>query len=149
MYHYEIFKDSFTKDSVDYDIITDRFSLYYFDEYVKRLKKRTPYGFFTNWGWDTEYSCISFHFNYLNTNRNTIKYIDVYFKVTNNVGDLRRSDHFQSTGPLGELESASWEWNASYYYVSGDASNMRITKVILTYMNGSKKVLTGNLLVFE
>ena len=85
----------------------------------------------------------------MNTNRNTIKYIDVYFKVTNDVGDLRKTGHFQRTGALREFESASWEWDTSYYYVSGDASNMNITKVILTYMNGTKKVLTGYLLVFE
>ena len=85
----------------------------------------------------------------MNTNRNTINYIDVYFKVTNDVGDLRKTGHFQGTGPLREFESASWEWETSYYYVSGDASNMNITKVILTYMNGTKKVLTGKLLVFE
>lgn len=119
------------------------------DEYVKRLKKSAPYGFFTDWGWDSEYSCISFNFNYMNTNRNTIKYIDVYFKVTNDVGDLRKTGHFQGTGPLREFESASWEWDTSYYYVSGDGSNMNINKVILTYMNGTKKVLTGKLLVFE
>lgn len=148
-YHYEIFKDSLTDESEDYDMITSELSYHYLDEYVKRLKKRAPYGFFTDWGWDSEYSCISFHFNYMNTNRNTIKYIDVYFKVTNDVGDLRKTGHFQGTGPLREFESASWEWDTSYYYVSGDASNMNITKVILTYMNGTKKVLTGNLLVFE
>ena len=148
-YHYEIFKDSLTDESEDYDLITSELSYHYLDEYVKRLKKRAPYGFFTDWGWDSEYSCISFHFNYMNTNRNTIKYIDVYFKVTNDVGDLRKTGHFQGTGPLREFESASWEWDTSYYYVSGDASNMNITKVILTYMNGTKKVLTGNLLVFE
>lgn len=148
-YHYEIFKDSLTDESEDYDMITNELSYHYLDEYVKRLKKRAPYGFFTDWGWDSEYSCISFHFNYMNTNRNTIKYIDVYFKVTNDVGDLRKTGHFQGTGPLREFESASWEWDTSYYYVSGDASNMNITKVILTYMNGTKKVLTGNLLVFE
>ena len=148
-YHYEIFKDSLTDESEDYDMITSELSYHYLDEYVKRLKKRAPYGFFTDWGWDSEYSCISFNFNYMNTNRNTIKYIDVYFKVTNDVGDLRKTGHFQGTGPLREFESASWEWDTSYYYVSGDASNMNITKVILTYMNGTKKVLTGKLLVFE
>lgn len=32
----------------------------------------------------------------MNTNRNTIKYIDVYFKVTNDVGDLRKTGHFRA-----------------------------------------------------
>ena len=37
--------------------------------------------------------------------------------------------------------SANWSWDSSSYYVAGDASNMEITKVILTYMNGTQKVL--------
>ena len=85
----------------------------------------------------------------MNTNSQTIKYIDVYFRVTNGVGDVRKTGHFQGTGPLRELESATWDWDTSSYYVAGDASNMSITKVILTFMNGTKKVLTGNLLVFD
>ena len=113
------------------------------------MKKKAPYGFFKSWGWNDEYSCLSFNFNYMNTNAKTIKYIDVYFRVTNGVCDVRKTGHFQGTGPLAEFESASWEWDTSGYYVAGDASEMNITKVILTFINGTKKVLTGNLLVFE
>lgn len=148
-YHYEVFKDSLTKDSIDYDDLTSTLSFHYFSEYISYLKKRAPYGFFNSWSWDSEYSCISFSFNYMNTSSNTIKYIDVYFRVTNGVGDVRKTGHFQGTGPLEEFESATWEWDTSSYYVAGDASNMSITKVILTFMNGTKKVLTGKLLVFD
>ena len=147
--HYEIYRDSLTKDSIDYDLVTAGVSYNYFTDYINRLKKEAPYGFFQSWGWDDEYSVISFNFSYMNTNSKTIRYIDVYFKVTNGVGDVRKVGHFQGTGPLKEFESGSWEWDSSSYYVAGDASNMNITKVILTYMNGTKKVLTGNLLVFE
>lgn len=147
--HYKIYKDSLTKDSVDYEMITAELSFNNFNKYLSYIKKIAPYGFFTNWGWDCEYSCISFYFNYMNTSTQTIKYIDVYFKVTNGVGDVRKTGHFQGTGPLKEFESARWTWDTSSYYVAGDASNMKITKVILTYMNGTKKVLTGNLIVFN
>lgn len=148
-YHYEAFKDSLALYSGDYDQLVAGLSYNYLNDYIQRLKKRAPYGFFVDWHWDSEYSFISFDFRYMNTNAKTIKYIDVYFKVTNDVGDVRKTGHFQGTGPLEQFESASWEWDTSSYYVAGDASNMSITKVILTYMNGTKKVLTGNLLVFE
>ena len=147
--HYEIYKDSLTRDSVDYDLIRDGLSYNYINDYIRALKKKAPYGFFKSWGWNDEYSCLSFNFNYMNTNAKTIKYIDVYFRVTNGVCDVRKTGHFQGTGPLAEFESASWEWDTSGYYVAGDASEMNITKVILTFINGTKKVLTGNLLVFE
>lgn len=38
-YHYEIFKDSLTDESEDYDMITNELSYHYLDEYVKRLKR--------------------------------------------------------------------------------------------------------------
>ena len=148
-YHYEAFKDSLTLYSGNYDEFEADLSYYFLGDYIQRVKKRAPYGFFVNWHWGTEYSCISFDFRYMNTNAKTIKYIDVYFKVTNDVDDVRGTGHFRGTGPLEQFESASWEWDTSGYYVAGDASHMSITKVILTYMNGTKKVLTGNLLVFE
>lgn len=93
-----------------------------------------------DWGWDDEFS-VSFHFDYVNINPKTIKYIDVYWKITNDVGDVRKTGHFKGTGPLKQYMSANWSWDSSSYYVAGDASNMEITKVILTYMNGTQKVL--------
>jgi hypothetical protein len=74
----------------------------------------------------------------MNTNKKTIKYIDVYWVLKNDVGDVRKSGHFSGTGPLEEWSSASWEWDHSSYYVSGDASRMYLTKVIITYMDGTK-----------
>ncbi|MBR5102700.1 MAG: hypothetical protein IK092_06205, partial [Muribaculaceae bacterium] len=122
---------------------------YSFYEYIEQLKKEVPYGFFNSWGWDDEYSTISFNFNYMNLNKRTIKYIDVYWKVTNDVGDVRKTGHFKGTGPLEQYESASWNWDYSSYFVAGDASNMKITKVIITYMNGQQQVLTGNKIKFN
>ena len=109
-----------------------------YQDYLEKLKKKAPNGYFLGWNWDKEYSSISFNFRYLNTNKKTIKYIDVYWVLKNDVGDIRKSGHFSGTGPLGEWESASWDWDHSSYYVSGDASKMSLTKVIITYMDGSK-----------
>lgn len=148
-YHYEAFKDSLTLYSGDYDQLEAGLSYSYLDNYFQFLRKKAPYGFFVDWDWGTEYSCIYFNFEYMNINAKTIKYIDVYFKVTNDVGDVRKTGHFQGTGPLEQFVYGSWRWDTSGYYVAGDATKMSITKVIITYMNGTKKVLTGNLLVFE
>ena len=140
--HFKIFKDSLTNDTLyEHDFVA-----YYnskaFSDYIKEVQAEAPYGFFVDWGWDSEYSFISFHFRYMNTNKRTIKYIDVYWKVTNSVNDVRETGHFSGTGPLAQFESANWNWDYSSYYVAGDASNMQITKVIITYMNGQKQVLT-------
>lgn len=92
---------------------------------------------------------MTFKCTYQNTNKWTIKYIDVYWVVTNDVNDVRGSGHFKGTGPVKYLHGASWDWDSSYYFVGGDATNMSIRKVIITYMNGRQKVLTKNMIKFN
>lgn len=53
------------------------------------------------------------------------------------------------TGPLEEWESASWDWDHSSYNVAGDASKMNISKVIITYTNGTKVTIPKNKLRFN
>ena len=141
-YHTEIFKDSLEN---CIPIMSKSFAAYksylYYEEYLDKLKKKAPNGYFLDWGWDKEYSSISFNFRFLNTNKKTLKYIDVYWVLKNDVGDIRKSGKFSGTGPLAEWESASWNWDHSSYYVSGDASKMSLSKVVITYMDGSKITL--------
>lgn len=149
--HYEIYRDSLINGRFSYlnkDIIEIMNSDYFYN-YMTDLQKQAPNGFFVDWSWDHEYSNITFSFTYLNTNKKTIKYIDVYWKVTNDVGDVRKTGNFKGTGPLEEWETASWNWDHSHYYAAGDASKMSITKVIITYMDGSSKVLSKNMIYFN
>ena len=148
-YHFDVFSDSLqnTHDAIMED---PDFSNYIFlSSAAEGVKKTAPYGFFGEWGWSSEYGAVSFHFEYTNTNKATIKYIDVYWTITNDVNDVRKNGHFKGTGPLEQWKSASWNWDYSSYYVAGDASNMVITKVILTYTNGTKRTLTKSMLRFE
>lgn len=148
--HCNVFKDSLEKNQFDFDRETV--------EYLNAknvvnafdiLKKKAPYGYFANWSWDNEYGCITFKFTYMNTNPKTIKYIKVYWTVKNDVGDVRGSGSFSGTGPVESMSSGSWNWDYSSYYVKGDASKMRITKVVITYMNGTYKTLTGDSIIFN
>lgn len=149
LYHYEAYKDSLSKDTIfNSSNIADINSIQYL-KYIKQLKHIAPYGYFESWGWDNEYSMVTFNFEYTNTYVKTIRYIDVYFKITNDVDDVRLTGCFRGTGPLKQFVSATWKWDSSSYFTSGDASNMSISKVIITYMNGTKKVLTGRLLQFN
>jgi len=113
------------------------------------VKKIAPFGYFEEWGWSADYGSVAFHCKYTNTNQQTIKYIDIYWTITNDVDDVRGTGHFKGTGPLAEWETGSWGWDYSGYYVAGDATNMQITKVILTFMNGSQKTLTKSTLCFN
>lgn len=148
-YHCEVYRDSLdshskilSNDLVNY--LSASFTL----EAFKEAKKLAPFGYFGDWGWDNEYGYVTFNFEYTNLNSKTIKYIDVYWYVTNDVNDICGRGNFKGVGPLKEGASASWEWDDSPYYVSGSASNMSISKVILTYMNGTKQVLSKNMIKF-
>ena len=149
-YHTKVFADSIESNFNDISVgVISKINDDYFFDYMKELKKEAPNGLFLDWGWNDEYSFITFHFDYMNTNKNTIKYIEVFWKVTNDVGDVRKTGSFKGTGPLEEWESASWNWDSSMYYVAGDATNMDITKVIITYMNGSKVTIPKSRLCFD
>lgn len=149
LYHYEAFKDSLTDDSTDYAEIVRYLDYQNYNDYLVQLKKAAPFGFVDEWGWNTVYSMVTFNIRYTNTNSKTIKYLTIYFKITNDVGDIRKTGYFQGTGPLKEEETASWDWDSSPYFTAGDASNMSITKIVLTYMNGTKQVVAGKYLRFN
>ena len=148
-YHCDVYKDSLKLNSevLDNDFVSYISVKWYLDNFNK-AKKIAPFGYFGDWGWDNEYGYVTFNFDYTNLNSKTIKYIDVYWYVTNDVNDICGKGHFKGVGPLKEGSSASWEWDDSPYYVYSSATNMRISKVILTYMNGTKQVLSKNMIKF-
>lgn len=52
-------------------------------------------------------------------------------------------------GPVESFQAGSWNWDKATHYTSGDASEMKIVKVVITYMDKTTKVLTGNALIIE
>lgn len=147
--HIEAFRDSLEMDDLRVVDAPEAFNAFCYSDALNQLKKKAPYGFFNEWGWNNEYSSITFNFTYTNLNRKTIKYINVFFVVTNDVGDVRKTGNFKGTGPLAEFESASWNWDNSSYYVAGDATQMSINKVVITYMDGTQKVLPKKMICFD
>lgn len=140
MYHIHAFKDSLCTNSTWNSELVELYNDDQELEHYDRIRKKCPYGYFEDWTWNNEYS-VTFNFEYVNLYHKTIKYIDVYWKITNDVGDIRKTGHFKGTGPLEQYHSASWSWDSSPYYVAGDASKMQLTKVVLTYMDGSQKTI--------
>lgn len=119
--------------------------------YRKEVKKHTPpYGYVESWSWNLDHYNVSFSIDYRNTNASTIKYLYVYFAVTNDVGDVRKTGHFSCTGPVKEGNVGSWSCDDSYYYVfAGDATQMKITKLVITYMNGRKVVIPEKKILYS
>ncbi len=148
-YHFEVFGDSLRADSSSAIINTAEFNAYCEYSAMQKVANEAPNGYFNDWGWNNEYGNVTFNFRYTNTNQKTIKYIEVYWVITNDVGDVRKTGSFKGTGPLEEWESASWNWDHSMYYVAGDATKMSISKVIITYMNGIKVTIPKNKIRFD
>lgn len=149
--HLEAFADSLNTLAADDEKYTPEwirgYNEYIHDEHLKKLqadiRKELPWGFIADWDWNDEYGMVTFDATFVNTSAKTIKYIEFHFVITNDVNDRRGSGVFKGTGPVEEWDRVRWSWDSSHYWVSGDASNMRITKVVLTYMDGSKKILSG------
>lgn len=150
LYHYEVFRDSLLSNG--HKMLIDdptEFNYYSLISSLEKVQKIAPYGFVEEWHWNDSYSMITFDIKYTNTNKKTIKYINVFFKVTNDVGDVRKTGNFQGTGPVEQWTTSSWDWDSSHYFVAGDATKMNITKIIITYMDGSQKVLSQNMIKYN
>lgn len=151
-FHCQVFADSLFQKGSDYTEFVHGLRYYALSGFIDEVRKEAPYGFVEDWTWANNYGNITLDLTYFNTNAKTIRYIDVYFRVTNDVGDTRSTGHFRGTGPVEQYCNGRWDWDesaSSNYCFYGDASKMSITKIILTYNGGSKRTLTGNQLRFD
>lgn len=149
--HMRIFADSIKISNEEHNFDEEmEFSNEFPDELISdEMQKIAPYGFVEKFYWNCVYGRVTLNFTYTNTNKKTIKYIKPYFQVTNDVNDIRGNGHFSGTGPLSQYETATWDWDYSNYYVAGDATKLRITKIVITYMDGSVKTLDANHIVYN
>lgn len=150
LYHINVFRDSLENyEDVDLKTMPPYFNSTRIESLIEQVKKEAPYGFIDDWHWNSDYGMVSMDLSYININKKTIKYLTVYFTIKNDVNDVRCRGYLKGTGPVAQYETGEWDWDYTSYFVSGDASNMFITKIILTYMDGTQKVLTGNQIVFN
>ncbi len=150
-YHLFAFKDSIDENALNLTSIqrvTDYLNYHFYTKAFEKLKSKAPYGFITKWSWENEVT-VSLELEFFNTNKKKIKYIEIHWVATNDVDDVRGRGVFRGTGPVEYLSSASWSWDNSLYFLANDATTLRISKIILTYMNGTKKILTGNSIVID
>lgn len=133
------------------------FNLIQYNEFKNKVYSAAPNGFMQKWGWELNSAQgIEPFFTFFNSSKKTIKYIDFYFSVYNAVGDkcylkFERSyvGNVRGVGPVEPFEAGSWNWDRATHYTSGDASEMRVVKVVITYIDNTIKTLTGNSLIFE
>lgn len=132
-------------------------NLYTYLKFKSDIQKEAPYGFIGNWGWELNSADgVEPYFSFYNTSEKTIKYVDFYFSLYNAVGDRcylkydkSYTGHVRGVGPVEPGSLGSWEWDRATHYTSADASEMKITKVVITYMDKTVRTLTGNAIKYE
>lgn len=128
-----------------------------FHQYKAEIIKEVPYGFVESWGWNLNSADgVEPYFTYYNTSEKTIKYIDFYFNLYNAVGDkcfLKYNNSYtgfvRGVGPVKSYSSGSWTWERATHYTTADASEMRIVKIVITYMDKTVRTLTGNAIKYN
>ena len=133
------------------------FNIIQYNEFKAQVHSIAPNGFIQNWGWHLNSAQgIEPHFSFLNSSKKTIKYVDLYFSVYNAVGDkcYLKFEHsyignVRGVGPVEPFQTGSWNWNRATHYTSGDASEMRIIKLVITYMDGTTKTIPASSILYE
>lgn len=148
MYHYDIFKDSLT---VTNDFLnlgnTALHNMFELEKHWENLRKKAPYGFVYDWRWSGEDWLSKVYFEYFNTNKQRVKYIDVSYATVNEVGDIVDKGTLHGVGPIESMDTSAWRWECVPTHPT--SSKMRITRIVLTYMNGRKVTLNGNQIKYK
>lgn len=85
---------------------------------------------------------------FINNYNKTIKYITVNYKVYNPVNDPCKfsnnsyTSYVKCVGPIEPGGSASYKFDSPTAYTSYDASNVKITSIVIQFMNNTKITLT-------
>lgn len=133
------------------------FNLIQYNEFKDKIHSAAPNGFMQRWGWELNSAQgIEPYFCFFNSSKKTIKYVDFYFSVFNAVGDkcylkYERSyiGNVRGVGPVEPFDSGSWNWDRATHYTSGDASEMRIVKLVITYMDGTTKTIPNSSIIYD
>ena len=155
--HMEIWRDSIALHNECSNADARKINLFRYLSFKEDIVKEAPFGFVENWGWKLNAADgVEPYFTYYNTSKKTIKYVDFYFSLYNAVGDKCYLKYCKSytgsvrgVGPVDSECSGSWTWDRATHYTTADASEMRIVKIVITYMDKTVKTLTGNAIKFN
>lgn len=152
-----IWRDSIADNNDFSNHEADILNAYHYKEFKEKVNKKAPNGFMQEWGWELNSADgIEPYFTFFNSSKKTVKYVDLYFSVYNAVGDrcyLKYDNSYigkiRGVGPVESFDSGYWSWNRATHYTSGAASEMKIVKIVVTYMDGSVKIIPQNLIIYD
>lgn len=153
----KIWHDSIANNNKQSNKMADEYNYIRDKEFKSKVNTAAPNGFLLRWG--SEFNSadgIEPYFTYYNSSRKSIKYVDLYFSIFNAVGDRCYLKYDRSyvgkirgVGPVDSFTSGSWKWDRATHYTSGDAKDMKIVKLVITYMDGTVKTLTQQSIKYD
>lgn len=146
-YHWEIFNDSLRAHPFSSEAQVIQNTAEYLSA-LNRLKQFAPYGFVRDWSWHNDAS-VSFHFSYTNLNDNPIRDIEIHWTLSTDAGEARTSGVFKGSGMLKSGSSHTWDWDTSTYKAPADATNMVLTKLVITFADGKQQVIPKSAIRIE
>lgn len=154
--HFEAYKDSLTKHEFSLSKAVN-FNIKEEQRHNEELNKKAPYGFVNDYGYNlNSANGVEPYFSFFNSSNKIIKYVDLYFSLYNDVDDkcylLYDKTYIgkvRGTGPVNPFEKGTWAWDKATHYTSGDATKMKVVKIVVTYMDKSTKILSGKNLVIN
>jgi len=153
----KIWHDSIANNNKQSNKMADEYNYIRYKEFKSKVNTAAPNGFIIRWGCEfNSADGIEPYFTYFNSSKKSIKYVDLYFSIYNAVGDrcYLKYDHsyigkIRGVGPVDSFTSGSWKWDRATHYTSGDATNMKIVKLVITYMDGTIKSLTQQSIKYD
>jgi len=153
----KIWHDSIANNNKQSNKMADEYNYIRDKEFKSKVNTAAPNGFLLRWGCEfNSADGIEPYFTYYNSSRKSIKYVDLFFSIFNAVGDRCYLKYDRSyvgkirgVGPVDSFTSGSWKWDIATHYTSGDAKDMKIVKLVITYMDGTVKTLTQQSIKYD
>ena len=145
-YHFRAFNDSLSQaEMLDAEMIDMLNSLAY-NDYLDAINAAAPNGFIDTWEWLIEDSLVTFKCQYMNLNEKTIKHMDIHFNLIDSESNVMLKGILKSDCDIAYMTSGELNWPKTTYKVEEEGLNMSIVKLVITYSDGTKKTLTGDMI---
>ena len=82
----------------------------------------------------------------MNMNEKTLKHIDIHFNLIDNESDVMQKGILKSDCNIAFMTEGELNWPKTTYRVEEDGLNLSIVKLVLTFSDGTKKTLTGDMI---
>ncbi len=146
-YHIKIFGDSLTSRTYLTPELVNEENQKWFTAYVDSVSKMAPNGYVESCGFDFQDNRLVYDFSYTNTNKKTIKNIEIHCHVLDAAGNVKKVIKLKANGPIKMLETKSWTWDdEKENRVPSNVNDARIGKLVITFSDGQQKILIKDII---